>query len=360
MKHALFVLIYSCCLVVAPGQSNYKEAIQQGDDAFKRKEYKKAINLYFAAEAFDPSKKEIVKGKVNEVFDRIVALQREADKSKKEAQELLKKSEKLIGTFYFYADRFALAYRSPGVNRAGIQLFIFYYIDQNGDHVEEFGEWEEAGPFKESGFAKVKDRYKPIHYIIDTFGHKYITANKFNDLDSTIQALDVSEVRDAEDSLFIKITNQVQLQALIMNGSYYIRRYVFTLPGTIGHFKNLEHLQSAYCSIDSISPEIGELKKLTLLNLRFNSLDRLPARFRELQNLATLDLSVNKFTHLPIVITELRNLQTLNLSANELTSIPAEIGNLNKLKKLDLSRNKISKNDIDKIRRLLPRCEIKY
>jgi len=61
-------------VLLTTAQSNYTEAVQQGDAAFKKGEYKTAINKYFAAEAFDPTKKEAVKGKVNVVFDKIETL----------------------------------------------------------------------------------------------------------------------------------------------------------------------------------------------------------------------------------------------------------------------------------------------
>jgi len=73
--------------VVANAQSTYDEAIQQGDAAFNKGEYKTAINKYFAAEAFDPTKKDVVKEKVNRVFDKIEALRAEAINSKKEAEK---------------------------------------------------------------------------------------------------------------------------------------------------------------------------------------------------------------------------------------------------------------------------------
>src|SRR5258705_7053315 len=85
MKQFLFLLFSIFLLVVAKAQSSYAEAMQQGDAEFKKGQYKTAINIYFAAEAFDPTKKDVVKAKVNRVFDRIDALRKEAEAAKKEA-----------------------------------------------------------------------------------------------------------------------------------------------------------------------------------------------------------------------------------------------------------------------------------
>jgi hypothetical protein len=52
-------------LLSAKGQNNYAEAKKQGDAAFKKGQYKLAIDKYFAAEAFDPTKKDMVTEKLN-------------------------------------------------------------------------------------------------------------------------------------------------------------------------------------------------------------------------------------------------------------------------------------------------------
>jgi len=147
MKKLLFILLCLLPALLATAQNNYAEAIQQGDAAFKKGEYKKAINKYFAAEAFDPSKKEVVKGKVNVVFDKIEALRKEAEEAKEQAQTALaqvnkeqqktkaalaetdkarlradsslQKANKLVNAFYFYDSKFALAYG----NKNGLNVF---------------------------------------------------------------------------------------------------------------------------------------------------------------------------------------------------------------------------------------------
>ncbi|MCB0535393.1 MAG: hypothetical protein KDD14_24510, partial [Saprospiraceae bacterium] len=74
MKKEPALLLFALLAFSAQAQNNYTEAIQQGDAALRRGQYKTAINKYFAAEAFDPSKKAVVQGKVNKAFDAIEAL----------------------------------------------------------------------------------------------------------------------------------------------------------------------------------------------------------------------------------------------------------------------------------------------
>jgi hypothetical protein len=93
MNKLFFLLFGMIFFVTAKTQSNYTEAIAQGDDAFKNGQYKVAINKYFAAEAFDPSKKDIVKEKLNSTFDRIDGLRLDAISSKKEADDNLNEAQ---------------------------------------------------------------------------------------------------------------------------------------------------------------------------------------------------------------------------------------------------------------------------
>jgi hypothetical protein len=79
MKQFLSFLSCIFFFVMLNAQSNYAEAIRQGDAAFNSGQYKTAINKYFAAEAFDPTKKDVVKEKVNRAFDAIEALRKKAE-----------------------------------------------------------------------------------------------------------------------------------------------------------------------------------------------------------------------------------------------------------------------------------------
>lgn len=94
MKRIFFLFFGILSFAAATAQNNYAGAISQGDDAFRKGQYKTAIDKYFAAEAFDPSKEEIVKGKVRQVFDKIEALRQEAISSKKDADNALEETQK--------------------------------------------------------------------------------------------------------------------------------------------------------------------------------------------------------------------------------------------------------------------------
>ena len=203
MKVVILFIIFFAGSLAACAQSNYDQAMKQGDSAFNKQQYKIAINKYFAAEAFDPSKKDLVKEKVNRAFDKIETLRTEAIKSKTEAEKqkaraekalieainskneadsatnkvilnsiviknLLIKSQKLIDAFYFYADRFALAFKNDR----------FYFIDKNGNDVSKLGRWIKAEQFNDNGFARIKE-YDGSDGLIDTSAKTSAEADSF-------------------------------------------------------------------------------------------------------------------------------------------------------------------------------------
>ncbi|WP_029783715.1 leucine-rich repeat domain-containing protein, partial [Leptospira interrogans] len=59
-------------------------------------------------------------------------------------------------------------------------------------------------------------------------------------------------------------------------------------------------------------------------------------------------------------IGKLKNLKMLNLDANQLTTIPKEIGQLQNLQTLYLRNNQFSIEEKERIRKLLPKCQIYF
>jgi hypothetical protein len=91
MKKLTLILIFGALLSKAHAQvARYNEAISKGDEQFGKREYKNAIDFYFAAAAFMPIEKSKVQEKVNLVFDAIIALRADAEKAKKKAEDALK------------------------------------------------------------------------------------------------------------------------------------------------------------------------------------------------------------------------------------------------------------------------------
>ena len=369
MKLLLFTLLISFLPVGTNAQSNYTKAMQQGDAAFKIGEYKKAINKYFAAEVFDSSKKEEVKAKVNKAFDTIDALRKKADKLKIEADTArnrasrsaaqattsLRKAQKMIDAFYFYRNRFALAFKEDQ----------FYFMDKNGDAVDKLGKWTKAEPFDEyTGLAKVLTSVRtPISsggFVKDEFEKMLDTSGK-----TIPAAYDIRNIKDGTlalelfnkrlESIPAEVLAQTQLQVLSFQFSY-----LKSLPEEIGELTNLTSLNISINQLQSLPASISKLKNLKTLNLGLNYLDSLPPEIGELKNLTGLYLSNNHLKNLPAAIGELPNLEYLHLNFNGLSSLPAGIKQLKKLKSLKLQGNTISKEEQQKIKTLLPNCKIEF
>jgi Leucine-rich repeat (LRR) protein len=115
-----------------------------------------------------------------------------------------------------------------------------------------------------------------------------------------------------------------------------------SLPKEIGQLTNLTELELWHNKLTSLPKEIGQLTNLTSLSLPVNQLTRLPSEIGQLTNLTSLNLSVNQLTHLPEQIGQLTNLTRLYLNSNPLISLPAEIGQLTNLTKLHLSTIKLT------------------
>ena len=61
MKQIFLLLVCSLFIIVSNSQTNYKEAMDEGDRLYEKGEFGKAIDIYLAAQAFNPLKKDTVK-----------------------------------------------------------------------------------------------------------------------------------------------------------------------------------------------------------------------------------------------------------------------------------------------------------
>jgi hypothetical protein len=371
--------------------------MREGRDSLQAKRYQGALKKFNAARTCDRDKSPEVDGAVDAVFRAIEGEKEEALRQKKRAEEArrraaeaeekatqeadatkkalaaleiqkaradsalaaleiqkartdsaLAKAEKLINAFYFYGDRFALAFKDSKK---------FYFIDKNGDPVGKLGQYDKAEQFDWTGFAKV--RHKGKDYLLDTFGTVYPVAYTIAGLKSDITALDLRGIK--LNSFPAEALGHPQLEVLILNGDYGTENNI-TLPVGIEKLPRLKSLQLASCQLNTLPAEIGQLTNLQSLDLRNNQLSSLPAESAlwRMKNLQSLDLRNNKLSRLPAEVGQLKNLQSLNLSVNKLSSLPAEIRGLKSLKELYLRENPFSPAYIEQLRRDMPWCEIEF
>jgi Leucine-rich repeat (LRR) protein len=136
-----------------------------------------------------------------------------------------------------------------------------------------------------------------------------------------------------------------------------------SLPESIGNLTQLRYLGLSNFSgkqLTSLPESIGNLSQLQELDLSNNQLRSLPESFVNLSQLQTLSFWENRLSSLPDSIGNLTNLRYLSLAHNQLTRLPDSIANLNKLRELSLRGNPIPPAEQERIRRLLPNCQVYF
>ncbi|MDH5680803.1 MAG: hypothetical protein OEZ36_04385, partial [Spirochaetota bacterium] len=109
---------------------------------------------------------------------------------------------------------------------------------------------------------------------------------------------------------------------------------------------------------DRVFDVAGRMDKLSHLSVVSYRMSGLPGSVVRVKNINKLYLWSNGLETLNPEITRLKELRELSLWNNRLRTLPLEIRNLKRLRLLDLRRNKIPIEEQEKIKRLLPQCEI--
>ena len=111
--------------------------------------------------------------------------------------------------------------------------------------------------------------------------------------------------------------------------------------------------------LDAFPHEVCELTHLNRLRIPNHNFGDLPEEIGNLTELEVLDLSGNQIRELPTSIRGLEKLKKLDLSGNRIESLPEEIGQLKNLKVLQLKGNPLAPGEVQRLKKLLPRCKIK-
>ncbi len=109
--------------------------------------------------------------------------------------------------------------------------------------------------------------------------------------------------------------------------------------------------------ITTVPAAISNLRNLDTLRLTLGAFTRLPDGIAALQKLRVLDLTDSNISDISN-LTSLKNLNQLLLFGCRLSKLPADIGRLSNLKYLGLTGNDLDVQEIKRIRKALPDCEI--
>jgi len=132
-------------------------------------------------------------------------------------------------------------------------------------------------------------------------------------------------------------------------------------PKEIWNFPNLQYLDLSKNNITEFPDSLGKLKNLQVLHLSKNKLEALPRELGDLQNLVILEINQNELTMLPPQIGKLKKLEYLDLWENNIGIFPEELKDISdNLKVLDLRVILINREAQERIRKLLPKTNIKF
>lgn len=132
------------------------------------------------------------------------------------------------------------------------------------------------------------------------------------------------------------------------------------LPNTFQYLKNLKELSIENCILDSFPKQLFKLTNISFLSLSNTNTFYLTKHFERFQNLEVLIIENNHLTRIPFEIYKAQKLRIISLRGNKLTKLPESISQLESLSLLDLRGNPIDREEIEKLKILLPGCEIKF
>ncbi len=139
-------------------------------------------------------------------------------------------------------------------------------------------------------------------------------------------------------------------------GTIKARLQIDTIPEI---YNSIEKLYLNNQNLEVLPEWIKKLSNLKLLALSSCNLKILPEWIGELNQLNFLTIADNKISCLPNSFGNLVNLQNCYIIKNSIQSLPDSIENLSNLKVFYIKKgNNISKKEISKIKKLLPRTKI--
>jgi Leucine-rich repeat (LRR) protein len=182
----------------------------------------------------------------------------------------------------------------------------------------------------------------------------------FNDVSSIIsncknlQRISISGLKIKKlDSSF----NKLRLNGIDISNNP-IKEKVFNI---LSYQTRLKSLNVSNCKLSSLPLSLDKLDSLEYLDLSKNRFTEIPAVVFEIKSLIHLSLSDNKIENLSSEIENLTNIEIINLNDNPLKTLPIEaLKKLKHLKQISLIDTKISEEEQNRLKQLLPNCDLNF
>lgn len=132
------------------------------------------------------------------------------------------------------------------------------------------------------------------------------------------------------------------------------------LPSTLRYLKKLKELSIENCIMDSFPKPLFQISGLQFLSLSNTNTHALSSHFERLPALEVLVVENNPLEKIPFTIYKAQKLRILSLRGNKISRLPDSISQLEHLSVLDLRGNPLPAEEVEKIRLLLPGCDVKF
>ena len=176
----------------------------------------------------------------------------------------------------------------------------------------------------------------------------------------TLKGLYNLQYLDLQHTLIDSIPAQIAYLSKLQSFKFGNTDDTLKLPTTLRFLKNLKDISIENCVLDSFPKEFFKIPTLYYLNLSNTNTYYLSKHFERLPNLEVLIIENNHLSQLPFEIYKAQKLRLISLRSNNLTKLPDSISQLENLSLLDLRGNKFDQEEIEKLKILLPGCEIKF
>jgi len=165
---------------------------------------------------------------------------------------------------------------------------------------------------------------------------------------------------DLQHTLIDSIPSQIAYLGKLQSFKFGNTDDTLKLPVTLRFLKNLKDISIENCVMDSFPKLLFKVSKLYYLNLSNTNTWYLSKHFERLQNLEVLVIENNHLSQIPFEIYKAYKLRVISLRGNNLTKLPDSISQLENLSLLDLRGNPFDPDEIEKLKLLLPGCEIRF
>ncbi len=302
----------------------YKELMSAGDQAVKDDKLQRAIQDYNMAAINCSENSAKAYEKVHDVFEKINGI------------NIAQK--KILGSMYFYKDKYALA-----VNRIGVNNELRWgYINKKG--VAQF-----------DGFI-----YSTATIFNEKTESAAVTLPLYEGLDLNLTLYDNDTYTIQNNKLDLSNKKIVALPKIVLPKLKNIQRVdlsnnlLQSAPEVLYGYDSLWELDLGSNSIAELSPQIGNWKKAEVIYLNNNNLSAIPNEIKNWNAVKSLYLNNNFLSSLPTEIGDLKNMYSLYIYENKLRTIPAEIANATALKILNLENNELETipEEIGKLKKL--------